>query len=483
MSRSSVAIYGGVALLCIFCDLFLPERIGLLASATLFLAWSTWLVRTDSRRAPLIIDPLVCFQAWFGLTIGVASVYTAIAESEPTLAVGGFRISYQELQQGHAIMTAGAWALYAGLTRFAPARGLSRLPNLRLGTLAVAALIGTVATLFQSEATLLLGVMGGGLRVLALAAVCLFALRGNTLLRVDRQSHLVTLLIAVAGLLLLATRTDSKSDVVFSFLPLLWYAAKKASRLVAAACVMSLAIAYVIVISPLVGLARLSKTEAGAIALTSASSGAALEAMEGAYSTDRTTYLLWSIDAVMSRICEPRATGMAVALVHRSGFLWGEGLDYVPLALIPRALWREKPLIERGKYFTVAIGAAEDVSTATTSTGQTAAGELYWNFGWPGVLVGMYVLGATIAGLWWRVAGGDASQGIVEMTAYTGAMTYFVVGVGCSAGGAWVTALSVGLFWRGIVVVRNFLRRRSFRSGNGVAALPPTIPRYACNSV
>src|SRR5262249_34889657 len=41
--------------------------------------------------------------------------------------------------------------------------------------------------------------------------------------------------------------------------------------------------------------------------------------------------------------------------------------------------------------------------TATTSTGQTATGELYWNFGMPGVFVGLFVIGLFF-GAQWRLA-------------------------------------------------------------------------------
>jgi hypothetical protein len=127
------------------------------------------------------------------------------------------------------------------------------------------------------------------------------------------------------------------------------------------------------------------------------------------------------------------------------------------MTLIPRALWRDKPFIDRGREFTAILGWAADASVATTSTGQTAAGELFWNLGWPGVIAGMYVLGAAVAGFWWRSAGVDPRRGLLEMTAYVGAMLSFVLGSGAAAGPVFVGCITAGLFFRVMFRLRQWL--------------------------
>ncbi len=74
-------------------------------------------------------------------------------------------------------------------------------------------------------------------------------------------------------------------------------------------------------------------------------------------------------------------------------------MDYVLYGFIPRVLWPDKPTTSRGGWFTRYIGV--DYATAIA---MTSFGELYWNFGFIGVAIGMFIIGSLYAGLW-RMAG------------------------------------------------------------------------------
>jgi hypothetical protein len=81
-------------------------------------------------------------------------------------------------------------------------------------------------------------------------------------------------------------------------------------------------------------------------------------------------------------------------------------MRYAIYAFIPRVLWPNKPSVSRGTWFTAYLGAAAREEEATTSTGISATGELYWNFGVPGVVVGMCGIGL-LYGILWRMAGAN----------------------------------------------------------------------------
>jgi hypothetical protein len=106
---------------------------------------------------------------------------------------------------------------------------------------------------------------------------------------------------------------------------------------------------------------------------------------------------------LMSRIFEPIEIGFIVSQTRFGGFLNGETMKNIEYALVPRVLWPDKPNMNAGKWFTVYLGFATREEDAPTSTAMTAAGELYWNFALPGVVLGT-VIQYLMYGYLWIVA-------------------------------------------------------------------------------
>lgn len=67
-------------------------------------------------------------------------------------------------------------------------------------------------------------------------------------------------------------------------------------------------------------------------------------------------------------------------------------VPYYPF--IPRFMWHSKPVLDKGRRFSVAIG-----STDTSSMAITYPGDLFANYGLPGVLAGMFLLGVVVQAL------------------------------------------------------------------------------------
>jgi hypothetical protein len=78
----------------------------------------------------------------------------------------------------------------------------------------------------------------------------------------------------------------------------------------------------------------------------------------------------------------------------RVPFQGGWSLAYIPAAYVPRLLWPGKPKFTTGGWVTANFGYGPHIES---STGATWMGELYFNFGWTGILVGM-----TLLGVWFR---------------------------------------------------------------------------------
>jgi len=94
-----------------------------------------------------------------------------------------------------------------------------------------------------------------------------------------------------------------------------------------------------------------------------------------------------------------RLDGLAITSIiardagSRVPFQGGWSLAYIPMSYVPRLLWPGKPKFETGLWVTDHFA----FPGIDTSTGSTWIGEFFFNFGWPGVLIGMALLG-----IWFR---------------------------------------------------------------------------------
>src|SRR5262249_54705167 len=112
-------------------------------------------------------------------------------------------------------------------------------------------------------------------------------------------------------------------------------------------------------------------------------------------SANPTEYLQGGIETTAHRL---DGMQMLSAILRDAGtrvpFQGGWSLAYIPAAYVPRLLWPGKPKFTTGQWVTDHFGYGPYIRS---STGATWMGELYYNFGWTGILVGM-----TLIGVWFR---------------------------------------------------------------------------------
>jgi hypothetical protein len=94
----------------------------------------------------------------------------------------------------------------------------------------------------------------------------------------------------------------------------------------------------------------------------------------------------------------------------RVQFLDGKTLMYVLTAFIPRMFWPEKPDMSTGQMFNKAFQLSESRFTFVPTT---QLGELYWNFGFTGVIAGMVCIGM-IFGLLSSMLGGGGEMTLMR---------------------------------------------------------------------
>ena len=86
--------------------------------------------------------------------------------------------------------------------------------------------------------------------------------------------------------------------------------------------------------------------------------------------------------------------------VESAGFRQAGFVEELLLAVAPRVLWPDKPLVRPGVEFAVAVGQSPNVDSATSSMAMTMQGGWYWRGGYAWLVAGCALSGAAFALVW-----------------------------------------------------------------------------------
>lgn len=113
-------------------------------------------------------------------------------------------------------------------------------------------------------------------------------------------------------------------------------------------------------------------------------------------------------------------------------YQYGATYSFFLVALIPRAIWPDKPVAGSANgFYAVAYGVTTEAGAKTTTFGVSILGEAFLNFGWPGVILIMLLQGILI-GIMQHVFGGYVS-GSGGQAVFLAFFVYFLNGIGSSA--------------------------------------------------
>jgi hypothetical protein len=90
---------------------------------------------------------------------------------------------------------------------------------------------------------------------------------------------------------------------------------------------------------------------------------------------------------------------------ERVPFQGGWTIGYIALSYVPRLIWADKPAIAVGEWVSQTYGSPLDL---TTDVGPTWIGEFYFNWGYPGIVFGMFTLGLLCRAFQERLFGENA---------------------------------------------------------------------------
>jgi hypothetical protein len=397
-------VFGGT--LCFFAYLFIGVR--------------------EARKAPLFLSPLSFYFLWYIIGVGLSPVYIGLTlDSGETIRFASTvtSVEFPEAAIGYVVYLCGSFSLHVGMQLLRP-RMLSTPSEKPAGNLIWwFVLVWAAGMLFQvSPASFsFLGATARILSVAVVGSVCAFAITPRLWLKVSLPAFMIILVIGSIGLFFGNLASGSKAFIMFSFLPITWhFIIQRRLRIWIPVLAITLATFYFVIVAPVVYTARQNTPEEGE------DPRAHLMESFDSWMNERPdqlnqTFFADQIDQFVNRQFDPAPVGFIVGEVKRSGLLYGETLKYAGYAFVPRVLWPDKPSVTRGAWFSTYLGLFQTESEATTSIGMTAAGELYWNYGTVGVLLGMLAIGC-LQGLLWRMAGADPRGKPIQMLLYVSTM-------------------------------------------------------------
>jgi hypothetical protein len=376
----------------------------------------------EARKAPLKLSPLSFYFFWYTIGLGISPVYVGIvsnAKESVRFASESSMVSLEDLATGYVVFLLGSFALHLGMQILRPRINakaeLRSIPGL-LGWLGV---IWAGGLVFQMSPTSF-GFLGGTVKILSVAvmgSVCAFAVTPRKRMGLSNLTFAIILLIGTASLFFGNLALGSKAYIMFSFLPLIWlFVMNPRLRLWAPVLALCLGAFYLTVVAPVVFTSRAKPIEEGENPREHMIESFDTWMKDTPSELDQ-TFFAEQLDQFVNRQFDPVPVGFIVGEVDKSGLLYGETMKYASYAFIPRLLWPDKPSVTRGGWFSAYLGLYENEAEATTSMGMTAVGELYWNFGAWGVMMGMLVIGC-LQGYLWRMAGADPRGKPLHMLLY-----------------------------------------------------------------
>jgi hypothetical protein len=377
----------------------------------------------DARRTALRINPLSFLFFWNAINLGIAAVYIGWRiNSGEWLDFSVALISPADLAKGYVIYLLGILSLHVGMHCMRPMQqspaakwsaSFKPLPFIWLVAIWGFGLVYQLKWVWFS----FLGNLVQPLHWAALAAVTIFALIPRRNFGISKAMFGPLFAVGILGLLVANLATGSKAYVMFSFLPLVWMVVvRRDLRRWVAIIGFGLVAIYFGAIAPTLQNARQQLPREGEGPLAHIANSFRIFGWSDS-NTQRQNSLTDQTEGFLVREFDPTATGFLVGEVRKDGFQWGQTMQYADYAFVPRFFWPEKPNVSRGAWFTMYLGASNRESESSSSTGITAVGELYWNFGLPGVVIGMLGIGFGY-GLLWRMAGENPVYEPLHMILY-----------------------------------------------------------------
>lgn len=390
--------------LLIICVLFLFQvspSFFLFVSGIIATSLFGWIMYSEYRNNEIRITPILATSIIPFFMLGIASVYKSfiyLAQNYEVLAAT--QVSTNSIIIAYLMVAIGLFFQILGMILLRPKT--ERMISKNLVRIDIQLVKYFILFLVIAELTgefFELGIIQNFLYQIPLAILIFISIK-------DRNNLLTTyaykrnFVLVGSGLIFLLNLTSlSKTTLVFSMIPvLLFYIIQsfkdRKKRILIVFAVISVSAVYFLFVQPLVSNARLF-SKIYKVDITPGSLANFI--LSGDYNITLSNVDIDKnpIEIFLSRMFELNAPAYIYEQTNKEGYLTGSTFENIAYGLIPRLVWPSKPLIPQGKEFSYQISGIEDVYV-----GMLISGELYWNFGFLGIIIGSFLLGFLIGYMW-----------------------------------------------------------------------------------
>ncbi|OQY70189.1 MAG: hypothetical protein B6D44_16290 [Ignavibacteriales bacterium UTCHB2] len=362
-----------------------------------------WIVVIEYENNRIKITPILVLVIFPILMLGISSIYHGLDYLDIDYAsLGPLYLSTKSIVVGYLMVATGLFFQLLGMQFFRPTlnRSVSE-PKIKTNHVRIFRFFLIFFILAQlGTQYLALGIVQNLLNTIPLAILIYISImdRVNSLTSYNYKRNSVFIgagILFIANLILL-----SKTVLVLNIVPIfLFYLvqSKGINKYKPIILMVMAALLYFLFIQPLVSNARLL--------LLKQNKEPTADFISEYIVTGEYKYPIYigsgsknAVEAFLSRAFELNAPGYIYELTLRSGYQDGSTFSNIAIGLIPRIFWSDKPSIPQGARFSSEILGFEKVSI-----GMLIAGELFWNFGFHGVIIGSLLIGLALGYVWKQI--------------------------------------------------------------------------------
>lgn len=358
-----------------------------------------WVLIYEYRTNVIKITPMIALFIIPFLMLGVAAIYHSFVYIDQDYAIlGPSFVSTKSIIQAYLMFNTGLFFQFLGLLIFKPQQVrlntfIERRKNLRIFRYFVISFIISKVV----EQTMQLGILYNFISLIPLSIIIFIAIRdkrNQVTSYIYKRNSVVfgSIILFISNLIFL-----SKTNLVFTIVPIfLFYLihSTKVNRIKLFTITAIVVITYFFFIQPFVTNARYLTMRENKDASFSFLSSYILS---GDFSIPVESYRTTNNQAIilLERLFELNAPAYIYELTERTGFQNGKTLSHIAISLIPRIFWPSKPEVTQGQWF-----ASDNFGLDKVNIGMLIVGELYWNFGYLGIIFGSFLIGISLGFLW-----------------------------------------------------------------------------------